>query len=117
MPKINDKDIENIAAFIASIDPSIPFRLVGFRPNFMLYYHPGPSKQDMEEIAEKCRNKGLEEVSWSGYYPKEIKFSESGAELAMRYANLAGCISKDRNCGTCDMKKECPAILKEPWRV
>jgi pyruvate formate lyase activating enzyme len=117
IPKINDVEMENIAAFIASINPSIPFRLIGFRPNFMLYYHQGPSKRDMEEIAKGCREKGLENVSWSGYYPQEIGFSESGAALAMKYAHLAGCVSKEkeRNCGRCSKRKECPAVLKEPW--
>jgi len=114
IPKINDKEIEDIAEFIASFDPSIPYHLIGFRPSFMLYYHPGPSKRELEEIGRTCK-KYLENVTWGGEYPKEVEFDESGAALAMKYAELAGCVSKDRNCGRCGMNKKCPAILKEPW--
>lgn len=81
----------------------------------MLYYHPGPLKREMEKITKKCHNKGPQDVSWRGYYPQEIIFEGAGAALEMKYANLAGCISRDRNCGRCSMRKECPAILKEPW--
>jgi len=57
----------------------------------------------------------LEDVTWGGESPKEVQFNDSGAALALKYAKLAGCVSKDRNCGRCGMNKKCPAILKEPW--
>jgi len=50
IPGINDKEIIDIAEFIASIDPSVPRRIIPFRPNYILYYHPGPTKERMDEI-------------------------------------------------------------------
>jgi pyruvate formate lyase activating enzyme len=115
VPQINDAEIEEIAQFIASIDPSVPYHLIGFRPSFMLYYHPGPSASELEAIAKRCENH-LETVKWGGAYPHEPAFAASGgAELARRYARSAGCIRSDRNCGSCSMNKRCPAILREPW--
>lgn len=114
VPRINDKEIVEIAQFIASFDPSIPYHLVGFRPSFMLYYHPGPSANELEAIARRCE-KYLETVEWGGVYPTGSAFDASGAELALKYAERAGCIRKDRNCGLCTMNKKCPAILREPW--
>jgi pyruvate formate lyase activating enzyme len=114
IPGINDHEIEAIAQYIGSRDPTIPYHLVGFRPSFMLYYHPGPSMSELDEIGSRCK-KYLEHVSWGGWYPQECVFDVSGAKLALNYAQLAGCIRKDRNCGLCTMNKKCPAILREPW--
>ena len=114
VPRINDKEIEDIAQFIASFDPSIPYHLIGFRPSFMLYYHPGPSRNELDEIGRKCK-RYLETVTWGGESPREPQFGGSGAELALKYAALAGCVREDRNCGKCSMNKSCPAILREPW--
>jgi pyruvate formate lyase activating enzyme len=114
VPQINDSEIAEIAQFIASFDPSIPYHLIGFRPSFMLYYHPGPSSSELESIARRCENY-LETVKWGGVYPQESVFDDSGAQLALRYATLAGCVRKDRNCGLCSKNKHCPAILREPW--
>lgn len=114
VPDINAKEVEEIAQFIASFDASIPYHLIGFRPSFMLYYHPGPSASELEAIASNCK-KYLETVNWGGVYPQERVFDGSGAQLALKYAALAGCVSKDRNCGLCNMNKRCPAILREPW--
>jgi len=115
VPGINDNEIEDIAEFIASFDASIPYHLIGFRPSFMLYYHPGPSRHELEEIGRRCK-RHLENVTWGGESSQRIELEGSGAKLAMKYAELAGCcMSKDRNCGKCSMNKNCPAILKEPW--
>lgn len=114
VPKINDKEVEEIAQFIASFDPSIPYHLIGVRPSFMLYYHPGPSTRELDAIGRRCK-KYLETVKWGGDYPRESGFDESGAKLAMRYAEAAGCVRKDRNCGLCSANRRCPAILREPW--
>ena len=125
IPEINDKEIKDIAEFIASIDPSVPFRIIPFRPNYLLYYHPGPTKQRMDEIGKEVLKTGLEDVWWAGYYPvevsdrvneiaKELKGTE-GAKIAFAYSKLAGCIKEDRTCGECPLKLNCPAGLKEPW--
>ena len=114
IPRINDTEVEEIAKFIASFDHSIPYHLVGFRPSFMLYYHPGPSTNELEAITRRCE-KYLETVKWGGDYPQEREFDASGAALALNYAKAAGCVRDDRNCGLCSMNKKCPAILREPW--
>ena len=125
IPGINDKEIKDIAEFIASIDTSVPFRIIPFRPNYILYYHPGPTKERMEEIGKEVLKTGLEDVWWGGYYPVnvservneiagELKGNE-GARIGFAYSKLAGCITENRNCGECPMKLNCPAGLKEPW--
>ncbi|HDS46298.1 MAG TPA: radical SAM protein [Methanomicrobia archaeon] len=115
VPRINDTEIEEIAQFIAAIDPSVPYHLIGFRPSFMLYYHPGPSASELDAIGKRCEHH-LENVKWGGAYPQEQAFAGSrGAELARQYARSAGCIRSDRNCGSCSMNKRCPAVLREPW--
>lgn len=125
IPGVNDKEIKTIAEFIASIDTSIPFRIIPFRPNYILYYHPGPTKERMEEIGKEVIKTGLENVWWGGYYPvdasdrvkeiaKGLKGSD-GARLAFAYSKLAGCIKEDRDCSKCSLKLKCPVELKEPW--
>lgn len=127
IPGINDTEIEKIAEFLASIDPSIPLRIIPFRPNYILYYHPGPTKRRMDEIGQAVLKTGLENVWWRGYYPMEVSkqavetarefkdVKQEGARLAFAYSKLAGCVKEDRNCGECSMKLNCPAGLKEPW--
>ena len=127
IPGINDTEIEEIAQFLASIDPSVPLRIIPFRPNYILYYHPGPTKRRMDEIGQAVSKTGLENVWWRGYYPMDVSkqavetarefngVKQEGARLAFAYSKLAGCIKEDRNCGECSMKLNCPAGLKEPW--
>ncbi|MCW3134866.1 MAG: radical SAM protein [Methanophagales archaeon] len=127
IPGINDTEIEEIAQFLASIDTSVPLRIIPFRPNYILYYHPGPTKKMMDEIGQAVSKTGLENVWWSGYYPMEASkhavettrefngVKQEGARLAFAYSKLAGCVKADRNCGKCPMKLNCPAGLKEPW--
>ena len=69
---MTDGEIEQIARFIASLDATVPYRLIGFRPNNVLYYHPGPSHDEMERLCEVCREAGLTDVAWSGYYPEAV---------------------------------------------
>lgn len=125
IPGINDNEIVEIAEFLAAIDPSVPLRIIPFRPNYILYYHPGPTKARMYEIGKAVLKTGLEDVWWSGYYPvdvstrvkeiaKGLKGTE-GAKVAFAYSRLAGCINEDRNCGECPKKLNCPEGLKEPW--
>ena len=127
IPRINDGEIEAIAEFLASLDETVPFRIIPFRPSFMLYYHAGPSKRLLERLARAARKAGLKNVWTGGYYPrgvsaraKELLLRErvsarEGASLATAYARLAGCIQKERNCGKCPENEHCPAVLKEPW--
>lgn len=119
IPGINDKDIPQIARFIREIDPSIHYRLVGFRPHFMLYYHPTPSREFMKNLVEDCKKIGLEKVDYSGYHPGGTvitdKSIENGLKTIYNYLNYAGCYRKPRNCGFCPENSHCPAVILEPW--
>lgn len=130
IPGINDTEIVEIAEFLVSIDPSVPLRIIPFRPNYILYYHPGPTKKRMDEIGDAVLKTGLEDVWWRGYYPvnaskraidisknqkKLTSVTHRGARLGFAYSKLAGCITENRNCGECTMKLNCAVGLKEPW--
>ena len=115
IPGITDRQVLKIAAFIADVDPTIPYRLIGFRPNFILYYHPGPGRALMNDLTEQCKEIGLTDVAWSGYYPTEMP-GGSETEIAMQYLRRAGCPKYPRSCGECELRDQCPACLLEPWR-
>jgi len=107
IPGITDREVPMIAEFLSEINEEIPYRLIGFRPNFVLYYHRGPSKTLMEDLVKKCKNKGLKNVDYSGYYPLKIKDP-------IYYLKKLGC-PPPRNCGECKFKDECRITLMEPW--
>jgi len=122
VPGITDAQVPKIAEFIKDIDPVIPYRLIGFRPSFILYYHPGPSKRMMQRLVKTCRDIGLKNVDFSGYYPTNapVKADDAGADaaqVAAKYLQLAGCPTNPRNCGLCTLKDRCKATLMEPWLV
>lgn len=129
IPGINDSDVEKIAEFIANMDPFVPYRLIGFRPSFILYFHPGPSKHLMKKLVEKAKIKGLKDVSWSAYHPykvpervmevsKKITYCKTQqTKLASAYLTLAGCVMEPRDCGKCSSRSSCPAILYQPWNL
>jgi len=119
IPGINDLEIPKIASFLKDIDPTLPYRLVGFRPHFLLYYHPGPSRNLMHNLVKECKNLGLEKVDYSGYTPGGTLMVGSSFknELKNTYQllNQAGCYRRPRSCGQCPENKHCPAIVLEPW--
>lgn len=130
IPGMTDREVEEIAAFTASLDPTVPYRLIGFRPNNVLYYHPGPSREQMERLCTVCRDAGLLDVAWSGYYPEAVPDEVAGAAarlaamyegnseaaLTAAYAAVCGCPTHPRDCGACPLRDRCPATLREPWR-
>ncbi len=119
IPGINHEEIPKIAEFIRDIDPSIHYRLMGFRPHFMLYYYPTPTRSLMQKLVEDCQKLGLENVDYSGYHPGgnhiTEQFNSNGLETVYRYLNQAGCYREPRNCGNCPENHHCPAVLLEPW--
>ncbi|HII83797.1 MAG TPA: radical SAM protein [Methanobacterium subterraneum] len=119
IPGINDSEIPQIARFLHDIDPNLPYRLVGFRPHFMLYYHPAPSRDYMQKLVRECRDMGLENVDYSGYYPGGNLIMDSslknGLKNSNRILNQAGCYRSPRICGDCPENGSCPAIVLEPW--
>ena len=48
---IDEEEVRHIARFIASVDPDIPYSLLGFYPNFFMNDLPKTSRA----LAEKCR--------------------------------------------------------------
>ncbi|AXV36882.1 MAG: pyruvate formate lyase-activating protein [Methanobacterium sp. BRmetb2] len=119
IPGINDLEIPKIAQFLKDIDPTLHYRLVGFRPHFLLYYYPGPSRDIMQNLVDKCRDLGLENVDYSGFSPGGTIISPSSINNSLNnsyhFLNQAGCYSRPRNCGNCPENQHCPAILMEPW--
>ncbi|WP_062397403.1 radical SAM protein [Methanogenium cariaci] len=106
IPGMTDGEVVAIAEFIASLDATVPYRLIGFRPNNVLYYHPpGPSRDEMERLCEMCREAGLSDVAWSGYYPESVPDEvaieaarlrdayggDDAAALTAGYAAVTGC--------------------------
>ncbi|NYB52126.1 MAG: radical SAM protein [Methanobacteriaceae archaeon] len=118
IPGINDGEIPKIASFIQEIDPDIPYRLVGFRPHFMLYYHPAPTRDYMQKLVKECQKIGLNNVDYSGYYPGNLIRDSSlknGLKNTYHILNQAGCYRHPRSCGDCPENTSCPAIVLEPW--
>lgn len=119
IPGINDSQVPKIAQFIRDISPNLPYRLVGFRPHFMLYYQPAPSKSFMQELVESCKELGLKKVDYSGYYPSGntqiVHGNKEGIKMTYNYLSNVGCYRRPRNCGLCPEKNHCPAVVLEPW--
>lgn len=116
IPGINEGEIPKVASFIRDIDPDLPYRLVGFRSHFMLYYHPGPSQKIMQDLVKKCRDLGLENVDYSGFSVDGIRsLTENSLKNLYSYLDQAGCYQRPRNCGSCMKNAHCPAVIMEPW--
>lgn len=119
IPGINDQEIPKIASFLQDIDPNIHYRLVGFRPHYMLYYHHAPSKDYMHKLVKECQQSGLENVDYSGYYPAGNLIRDASLNNLLKNVyhtlNQAGCYRRPRSCGICPENVSCPAIVLEPW--
>lgn len=59
---IDSDEIYKIASFIAKIDTSIPYSLLGFYPHFYLHDLPTTSKSQMLECVEAAKSAGLSRV-------------------------------------------------------
>lgn len=60
---IDDVEIAALAGFIASIDPEIPYSLLGFRPDFYFPDLPATSRPHAERAEAICRKAGLRNVN------------------------------------------------------
>ncbi len=60
---VDEYEVEMIANFIASLDTSIPYRLLAFHPDYMLRDLPPTSKKHAEEAFRAAKRAGLENVS------------------------------------------------------
>ena len=52
-----------IAVFLASIDPSIPYSLLGFYPSFVINDLPSTSREQAERCFIAAKKQGLERVT------------------------------------------------------
>jgi pyruvate formate lyase activating enzyme len=111
-------EIQSIAEFIASLDETLPTSFLTFRPNFCLDTHLGASRKLMEAAVTLARNTGLENVHWAGLsdipgvcstVPQHFrdKFTHQQSAVAAFYAQQAGCLQLQRNCGKCNSKLTC----------
>jgi pyruvate formate lyase activating enzyme len=59
---IDEEEIRNIAAFIAGLNPEIPYSLLAFHPQFMMDDLPVTSRSHAENCLEAARSAGLKHV-------------------------------------------------------
>jgi pyruvate formate lyase activating enzyme len=59
---IDEEEIRNIARFIASIDPEIPYSLLAFYPNYMLTDLPPTSRSHANRCIKVAKEEGLRNV-------------------------------------------------------
>lgn len=60
---VDKKEVFNIAKFISELDPSIPYSLLGFAPNFYMPDLPCTSKRHAEDAQDAAKEAGLLNVN------------------------------------------------------
>lgn len=60
---VDEYEVEMIAGFLADIDPTIPYRLLAFHPDYMMDDLPPTSKRHMDACYEAAKRAGLENIS------------------------------------------------------
>jgi pyruvate formate lyase activating enzyme len=59
---VDRQEVSAIAAFIASLNPAIPYALLGFKPQFTMRDLPPASRRHALECLETARGEGLRNV-------------------------------------------------------
>jgi len=59
---IDEEEVSNIARFIASLDPNIPYSLLGFHPQFYMQDLPATSQGHAERCLKVAHEAGLKKV-------------------------------------------------------
>ncbi|MFN4133313.1 MAG: radical SAM protein, partial [Candidatus Hadarchaeales archaeon] len=59
---VDEEEIREIAAFIADLDPTIPYSLLAFHPLYYMEDMPYTRKKDAERFLQICREEGLQKV-------------------------------------------------------
>lgn len=59
---INEYEIRKLASFIADIDPTIPYSLLGFRPTHYMSDLPLMERSEAAHLLKVCKQEGLEKV-------------------------------------------------------
>ena len=65
---VDEHEVRMIARFLADLDPSIPYSLLAFHPDYLLTDLPPTSKRHAEECVKAAREEGLENVSIGNYW-------------------------------------------------
>ncbi len=108
IPGIHEDEVEDMCEFIADIDETLPVSFLAFRPNFVMEKYHGAPYELMDFCVQTARRFGLENADWSGRPGIGGKaFGEDGVDLAMRFAEQAGCVSHPRKCGSCTNVHDC----------
>lgn len=59
---VDEEEVSNIALFIASLNPDIPYSLLGFYPQFYMQDLPTTSRNHAERCLAAAKNAGLKKV-------------------------------------------------------
>jgi len=59
---IDKEEVSMIAAFISSVNPSIPYALLAFHPHFMMNDLPPTSRRHAQECMAEAKAQGLRRV-------------------------------------------------------
>lgn len=71
---VDEEEVRMIASFLASLNPDIPYTLLAFHPDYVMYDLPPTSKKHAEAAVKAAREEGLTNISignaWllSNYY-------------------------------------------------
>jgi pyruvate formate lyase activating enzyme len=134
IPGVHETEVPALCEFLAELDPTLPVSFLAFRPNFVMDAYLGATYKLMEYCVGTAKQKGLEDVSWSGHagikgsLPGGVKAhmdklrGSPGYRLAMAFAIERGCIAGRgvckkggeeherthplRRCGECVMAKK-----------
>jgi pyruvate formate lyase activating enzyme len=127
VPGINTEELTALTKFMADIDCSLPVCFLAFRPNFVLDYHPGATRDMMNQCVETAKDNGLINSYWSGFtgiggeairskVDITTKYKTAGAALAGTYASSAGCHTHPRDCLNCTYNQDCNIQHHVPGR-
>jgi pyruvate formate lyase activating enzyme len=129
IPEIVDtEEIQAICEFLVGLDETLPVSFLAFRPNYCLDTHLGAPRELMDQCVTIARRSGLENVKWAGHTDLKgtvlekasqfkTEYSNTGTEIAMRYATRAKCVMKLRNCGKCEKKHSCELKIYSPTKI
>ena len=59
---VDEHEVARLASFIASLNPDIPYALLGFSPDFYLPDLPATSREHAEHCLARAREAGLRQV-------------------------------------------------------
>ncbi len=73
---VDENEVKNIAEFIASLNPSIPYSLLAFHPDFEMNDLPCTSKEHAERCYKIAKRVGLERVNIGNVFTLGPRYGE-----------------------------------------